>query len=154
MLGRSSDNSSLRRKMSEDPELRYVLNHRRRKLVAAKYAVRHALAFAVVTLLFVVLFLKAQGLPVGEDQALDLFAAAAIAAGAGTCLAGIRLSTKELRRAAKEQPTTDPRLQAIGGQLKFFNWVMLILTIAGFIAFTLLAVSIGCRRPDWAAWIL
>ena len=154
MLGRSSARPSLRMQMSEDPELRYVLNHRRRKIVAAKYAVRHALAFAVVTLLFVVMFLKAQGLPVGEDQAFDLFATAAVAAGAGTCLAGIRLSAKELRRAAKEQPTTDPRVQAIGSQLKFLNFAMLILTIAGFIALALLAVSIGCRRPDWAAWIL
>jgi hypothetical protein len=139
--------------MSEDPALRYVLNHRRRKVVATRYFLRHACAFAVVAVLCVVLFLKAQGRPVGKDQAFDLIAAAAVAASAGACLAGIRLSVKSLRREAGAPPSTDPKLQAIGRQIRLFNWAQLLIATAGFLFLTLLAVSLGCHRPDWISWM-
>ena len=48
---------------------------------------------------------------------------------------------------------TDPKLQAIGRQIRLFNWAQLLIATAGFLFLTLLAVSLGCHRPDWISWM-
>ena len=144
---------SLSMKMSHDPVLKAVLNKRRRENAAAWYCLRHAFPMALLTITFVLVFSRVQGHPVGTDQLADLFVTAIAAAAAGACLAGARLAVKPIRRDFKEEPTTNPGLMTARRQLRFFNWSLLIISAVGFAYLLLIAVSLGCRRPDWITWM-
>jgi len=114
--------------MPEDVAYEMVLRRRRHELAYARYLLRSGAITSLLVLLTSVGVTWTEGRPIDRDRSIDLAAA------------------------ASAEPA-NPRAKSTASQLQLLAWAGVIMTSVGFALLLLFALSIGCDRPEWTAWL-